>query len=191
MFCTLFRNFVLGIMAILGLVASPASALNIDAVRGRIAAAENGDKPVRTILFLGNSYIAFNDMPDLLERIAVMHPDSRVNYVTVTVADGGAHLIDHLQKEDVRQALTRIRWDFVVLQEQSGAPLVDVGRKAFLKAVDVVSKATERHGSKLILLATWPRQPGTDFYKIPPTADFSPPTISEISWVIAAWRALL
>ena len=71
------------------------------------------------VLFVGNSFTYFHNMPVVLEAISNSLSGPRV--VTTMVASGGARLKDHWQEGD--PALSAIRkggWGYVVLQEQSG-----------------------------------------------------------------------
>jgi hypothetical protein len=72
--------------------------------------------PPARILFLGNSYTYFNNLPGILVKLAA----ARGRKVEVLMrAPGGWRLKDHWEKGDSRAALREQRWDFVVLQDQS------------------------------------------------------------------------
>lgn len=71
--------------------------------------------PVR-VLFIGNSYTFYNDLPGVLERMAAANGR---RLTTQFFARGGASLQNHWNDGDAARALQDARWDFVVLQERS------------------------------------------------------------------------
>ena len=78
-------------------------------------------RPVRScttrVLFLGNSYTYFNDVPAIVSELAKAGHQCRVE--TRMVAPGGKTLKDHWDSAASRAALNSEAWDFVVLQDQS------------------------------------------------------------------------
>jgi hypothetical protein len=76
--------------------------------------------PVRAqqtdVLFIGNSYTATNDLPNLFRQIALSLGDT-VN--TTMQAPGGYTLANHLFDPATQNAIASQQWDYVVLQEQS------------------------------------------------------------------------
>ena len=81
-------------------------------------------KPVTTtrscttrVLFLGNSYTYFNDLPAIVSELAKAGHQCTVE--TRMVAPGGKTLKDHWESSASREALDSQAWDFVVLQDQS------------------------------------------------------------------------
>jgi hypothetical protein len=72
---------------------------------------------VTRILFIGNSYTYFNDLPDMVSNLARYRNQCTVQ--TRMVAPGGWRLKDHWEKGIARQLLDAEKWNFVVLQEQS------------------------------------------------------------------------
>lgn len=77
-----------------------------------------------SVLFIGNSYIYANDLPNTLRQLAL----SLGEEVTVaSSAPGGYTLLQHASYEPTQTAITSQQWDFVVMQEQSqlGALPVD------------------------------------------------------------------
>jgi hypothetical protein len=69
------------------------------------------------VLFLGNSYTYFNDLPAILSELAKAGHQCTVE--TRMVAPGGKTLKDHWESSASHQALDSQAWDFVVLQDQS------------------------------------------------------------------------
>src|SRR5262245_43473534 len=65
------------------------------------------------VLFIGNSYTYYNNLPRVLVELAVAggHPAP----TTRMIVPGGTTLHEHWDNESTRNALTDERWDFVVL----------------------------------------------------------------------------
>jgi|WetSurMetagenome_2_1015567.scaffolds.fasta_scaffold149628_2 hypothetical protein len=121
--------------------------------------------PAPRVLFVGNSYTYFNNLP---EMVRVLAKAAGVGDIEVRmVAPGGWRLADHWEKGDARAALDGSRWDFVVLQEQSqladpqtvdGNPRVGSPDKAFLPAAARWSSAVTSRGAKPVFYMTWARK---------------------------------
>ncbi len=71
------------------------------------------------LLFIGNSYTYYNDLPAMVYEIA---KTQKRKLAVRSITKGGERLRGHLKNEKVRKALTEEHWDFVVLQEQSSDP---------------------------------------------------------------------
>jgi hypothetical protein len=72
---------------------------------------------VTRVLFLGNSYTYFNDLPAILSELAKAGHQCTVE--TRMVAPGGKRLKDHWESSASHEALNSQAWDYVVLQDQS------------------------------------------------------------------------
>ncbi|MDE6564630.1 MAG: SGNH/GDSL hydrolase family protein [Muribaculaceae bacterium] len=93
-------------MAILG--ATAAFAAETDSVR---------------VLFIGNSYTYYNDMPEMLRKLSAGAANSEklpIAYRKFT--PGGCTLKRHCDNTELRKTIAGGGWDFVVIQEQSSAP---------------------------------------------------------------------
>lgn len=120
-------------------------------------------KPAYTILFIGNSYTYYNDMPAMFEKIA-----GKMGYqVEVTAITKGAHKLSQFADptdeygEKVEKALTGTKkYDYVVLQEQSYLPATK-NASAFYDAVRNLSERIRKTGAKPLLYATWGRKTGS------------------------------
>lgn len=109
----------------------------------------NTTKPMR-ILMLGNSYIFTNDMPAMLAE--------RTGAEVVHHTRGGARLAEQLNPKTAMGAKTLAaleseRWDYVVLQEMSNAPVTS--REKFLSNVAALCKKVRDAGAEPVLYATW------------------------------------
>ncbi|MFA7273809.1 MAG: T9SS type A sorting domain-containing protein [Crocinitomicaceae bacterium] len=73
----------------------------------------------KKVLFLGNSYTAVNNLPQIIAALAVSAGDN-FNYDSHT--PGGYTLQNHLNDGTSTAKIAQTGWDFVVLQEQSQLP---------------------------------------------------------------------
>jgi hypothetical protein len=72
-------------------------------------------RPAR-VLFIGNSYTYFNNLPDMFAALAA---DAGQQVNVTMVAPGGWRLKDHWVKGEALALLRKEQWNYVVLQEQS------------------------------------------------------------------------
>jgi len=70
------------------------------------------------VLFVGNSYIYFNDLPSQLEALSTVIPTGPV-LRSVQHTHGGFSLMRHLEDGHLPAVLAQESWDVVILQEQS------------------------------------------------------------------------
>jgi hypothetical protein len=75
------------------------------------------EPPPTRVLFIGNSYTYFNNLPEIFTQLAVFGRQDRIE--TRMVAPGGWRLKDHWEQGETRRALRERKWNYVVLQEQS------------------------------------------------------------------------
>lgn len=109
------------------------------------------------ILFLGNSFTFFNDLPQMIAELL----DAEVG----RSLRGGAYLFQHLDPADELYAqthkfLTEEKWDYVVLQDQSQGPITHPAE--FQQAVRELSPLIRAAGAKPILYETWAYREGSD-----------------------------
>lgn len=109
------------------------------------------------ILMLGNSFTYVNDVPAMLGKILGVSVQSHTR--------GGARLSEHLNPETelgsrTLPALQNEKWDYVVLQEQSFAPIGT--KQAFLDSVRKLCRLIREAGAKPILYATWGYREGSE-----------------------------
>lgn len=116
------------------------------------------------VLFIGNSYTYYNNLPGILEAIAAGVPSGPAIEAEL-VGRGGATLGWHLESGPAVEKLRSQRWDFVVLQEQSlwGGQAVD-GRARladpaqFHDAVRRWVALIRQEGAEPVLFMTWARR---------------------------------
>lgn len=109
------------------------------------------------ILMLGNSFTYFHDMPKMLAAILGEEVESNTK--------GGAFLSEQLDPNSelgarTLKALREDRWDYVVLQEQSKAPIF--AREGFYNSVKKLCELARAAGAKPLLYATWAYREGSE-----------------------------
>ena len=102
------------------------------------------------ILFLGNSFTFFHDLPKIVSQMLLCEVKSHTR--------GGARLAEQLNPETemgtkTLKALKEEKWDYVVMQEQSFAPVGNF--EAFLRSVKALSTLIKENGATPVLYATW------------------------------------
>src|SRR5688500_19934407 len=75
----------------------------------------------RKVLFLGNSYTAFNNLPQLVHDVALSAGDT---LVFDSHTPGGYQLIDHSLDATSRNKIMAGGWNYVVIQGQSQEPII-------------------------------------------------------------------
>ncbi len=103
------------------------------------------------ILFIGNSFTYYNDMPAVFESIARM---SDIDADVKSVAFGGYYLNQHIQPgSEARKMLESQKWDYVVIQEQSINPVTDY--EDFHDSVSALASLARERGATVVLFQTW------------------------------------
>lgn len=121
------------------------------------------DHPVR-ILFIGNSYTYFNNLPELLTKLAKAGGQGEVQ--TKMLAPGGTRLKDHWETGPDRAELTATKWDYVVLQDQSTLGVTYLFNGADRVTSDAVfrpyaekwASAVRQAGAVPVFFVTWARK---------------------------------
>jgi len=85
--------------------------------RGFTGQERSPSAPSTRVLFIGNSYTYFNNLPEILTKLAEAGHQGKVE--ARMVAPGGYRLQDHWEKGEALKTLHEGKWDYVVLQEQS------------------------------------------------------------------------
>ena len=81
------------------------------------AATQQSSRAELHVLFIGNSFTYFNNMPHLVE--AISESDDSPHIKTEMVAIGGARLEDLWHQGSALAAIRKQHWDYVVMNEQS------------------------------------------------------------------------
>jgi len=105
------------------------------------------------ILFIGNSFTARNNLPDLIAQLAASRGRQLQHQL---ISAGGASLRMHWNKGEAQKAIEHTHYDYVVLQEQSTLPLKNPQR--FHENIRLFDQAIKAAGAKTALYLTWARQ---------------------------------
>jgi hypothetical protein len=105
------------------------------------------------VLFIGNSFTARNNIPDLVAQLAESR-GKRLQHRLISA--GGASLRMHWNKGDAQRAIQQTRYDYVVLQEQSTLPIKNALRMH--ENIRLFDKEIKDSGAKTALYLTWARQ---------------------------------
>ena len=118
-------------------------------------------RPVR-VLFIGNSYTYFNNLPRILEQLSTA---AGTPMETKMVAEGGATLHDHWEKGEALKAIRERSWNYVILQEQStlGTFLVNgqdriADPQYFHQYARLFDQEIKKSGAQTIFYLTWARK---------------------------------
>ena len=113
------------------------------------------------ILFIGNSYTYYNDMPTLFSRLCGCNgKQARV----FSVAKGGRRLHENLDSSDettrqLEAVVAQNKMDVYVLQEHSTLPLLDFQRFS----ANVTGLMEKLGPARYVLYQTWGRKTGSAF----------------------------
>src|SRR5262245_47968412 len=116
-------------------------------------AKSRGDKTDLSVLFIGNSFTARNELPSLIAKMAAVKA-KRIDHKLISA--GGASLRRHWNGAIARKEIASGRYDYVVLQEQSTLPIKNAQR--FYENVRLFDEAVKAAGAKTVLYMTWARQ---------------------------------
>ncbi len=120
------------------------------------------DRATRRVLFVGNSYTRFNDLPGMVEELSRSTARGPL-LVTRREARGGFNLRMHWRNRRLRQLIEARRFDVVVLQDHSLSP-IDAPEE-----MSEYARRFSRHvsdaGARTILFQTWARAPRSRDYR--------------------------
>ena len=104
-------------------------------------------------LFIGNSFTARNDLPEVIERLAAA---GGARFVSQLISAGGASLNRHWNAGKAVQAIKSGDFDYVVLQEQSTRPIKNP--RLMHESLRLYDPVIREAGSKMALYLTWARK---------------------------------
>lgn len=118
------------------------------------------------ILFVGNSFTFYHDMPLLVEKI---FEKTGIFVKTDQVTYGGYHLKQYLDEEKgsgqiLLKKLSEESWDYIVLQEQSNTPCLE--REEFLDSVLKLSAKIRENGAVPVFYQTWSYREHSDMLEL-------------------------
>lgn len=116
---------------------------------------------VINVLFIGNSFTYYNDMPTMFEH---MSTEAGYQVHIEQIAYGGYQLSRYVAlgteaNQEVVDALERLDWDFVILQEQSAKPATN--KTDFLLSVAQLDQLIDASGAQTVLYSTWSYRDGS------------------------------
>lgn len=116
--------------------------------------------PPFNVLFIGNSHLFVNNVP---QRVRRHLRTGRGPIQIMTFARGGAQLSSFTHRADVAAALKSRAWDVVVLQEASATFLSPGGAHRFGQSIAWFRR---RLGSnvRIVLYQTWPWRDGSRYF---------------------------
>jgi hypothetical protein len=118
------------------------------------------DEPIR-VLFLGNSYTAYNNLPQLIDDCAA---SAGFDMETGANTPGGTTFLAHSQNTTSLSLIQQGNWDFVVLQEQSqipSFPISQVESECFPFAAALNEEILEfNECAETVFYMTWGRENG-------------------------------
>ena len=116
------------------------------------------------VLWVGNSYTYYNDMPSTVRQIAATQ---KVKLSCTRFLKGGERLSGHLKNQKLLDAIAAGGWDYVILQEQSSAPAMptrQVAREVYPAARTLDSLVhVASPDARVICFKTWLHKNGNRF----------------------------
>lgn len=109
----------------------------------------NSNLPAKRVLFIGNSFTAFNGGIDKL--LTGLAP----NTFTSSITPGGFTLQQHWETSDTLKQIQSGDWDIVILQEQSQTPIINYYN--FFEYAEKLNEEIKKSGAETIMFMTWER----------------------------------
>lgn len=129
------------------------------------------------ILFVGNSYTYYNDLPTIFEKLA---NENGYHVMTSSVTFGGARLHQFVEDNEYAKMLDELleknQYDICILQEQSILPILNY--PLFLEGVKVLNAKMAYTSKHFTLYETWGRKDGSE-------------TLEEYGWTNESMTKLL
>jgi hypothetical protein len=150
--------------------------------------ARNRPAGPRSVLFIGNSFTARNDLPGLIVSLAAARGRQLRHRL---ISAGGASLRTHWNAGEAVNAIRSGKYDAVVLQEQSTLPVRNATRMH--ENVRLFDSAIKAAGARAYLYMTWARR-GAPEAQTPITEAYTSIAIELGATVVpvgVAWQTLL
>ena len=117
-----------------------------------------GSTPAARILFVGNSYTFYNELPSMVVALA---DSAGVGMSASLIAPGGAWLADHARSPEVAAAISDGDYDVVVLQEQSMVTAdPEIAHDSTYPAAAALAQMAAAAGAEVVFFQTWGHQSG-------------------------------
>lgn len=118
----------------------------------------NGQTDTLKVLFIGNSYTYFNEMPTMLASLA---QSANRPVITGQSTPGGYTLQQHTQDTTTISMISQGVWHYVVLQEQSQIPTIEYWRyNSMYPAARYLDSLIVEHNESTAFFMTWGRKYG-------------------------------
>ncbi|MEZ5691532.1 MAG: hypothetical protein R3D71_07700 [Rickettsiales bacterium] len=140
----------------------PKSAAGISDVM--ISVNKSPEKYELSVLFIGNSYTYYNNMPAMLIKMAQSDPNNHTHFIVQSATRGGATLLDHLNNKKIPELISSRKWTYVIIQEQSAWAVLPSYINT-LRSARSLNELIKQNGSKTIIFTTWAREPESHWYK--------------------------
>jgi len=108
------------------------------------------------VLFVGNSYTFYNNLPEIFEKLMV---SGGYEIVVEQSTFGGWSLSNHALSSKTTEKIANTDWDYVILQEQSVVTNPEIG---MYPAIRELNAQVEDIGAETILFMTWGRRDGLE-----------------------------
>lgn len=132
----------------------PGESLAQDALPEDALPTKTSDLSPLSVLFIGNSYTHGNKLPDMIVALAESTGGRAVRIASHTV--GGCTLKRHVEETGAIERIRERKWDVVVLQEQSLAPIVL--RTPMFESARRLHAEINKQGARTVFYLTWARQ---------------------------------
>lgn len=165
-----------------------AAAAVVAAVATLVSVSAGAETNETSILFIGNSLVFVNDLPAVLAKLAQAGGQKQLACARET--PGGCTFEKHWKDGKALKAIQSRRWDFVVLQENSGMP--EKNRASMFEYGRKLNEAITNQGSKAVLYMTW-SWPGPDAQPLITAAyqELAKELDARLAPVGSAWGAVL
>lgn len=129
-----------------------------------------------SILFIGNSYTFFNNMPAILVDIASSDSDNKTRFMVQAVTRSGRRLADHWEDGVALQLIQSRHWDYVVLQEQSCWAMIPDWSHVTFAMARKFDNEIKKVGARTLIFTTWAYKEGSQMYSKPEFSRLYNPT---------------
>jgi hypothetical protein len=127
-------------------------------LQGDLPAARS-DRPGMRVLFVGNSMTYYHGMPQMVERLATGDAGAEPLFA-VSYTRPGWTLEEAATDDRLARLIQSLRWDALVLQEQTGraSEPADRLRHQTVPYAQELQRPIEAHGGRTLLYMTWYRR---------------------------------
>ncbi|HEU5066213.1 MAG TPA: hypothetical protein VFT86_10145 [Gaiellaceae bacterium] len=127
-------------------------------LEGELAGARS-DRPGVRVLFVGNSMTYYHGMPQMVERLATGDAGAEPLFA-VSYTRPGWTLEEAAADDRLAQLIQSVRWDALVLQEQTGraSESADWLRYQTVPYAQELQRPIEAYGGRTLLYMTWYRR---------------------------------